>query len=98
MSEKVNIIKPGTTGEQKTLFYINKKTGEILYFEKIKNTGFYQQQQKDPEIENENIKAIKENAKVRRLVQRIYGTNNRRKIQGLPKYRKPAWSRRKKHG
>lgn len=98
MSEKVNIINPGTTGERKTLFYIDKKTCEILYFEKIKNTGFYQQQQKDPEIENKNIKAIKENAKVRRLVQRINGTNNRRKMLGLPKYRKPAWSRRKKHG
>lgn len=94
---KINIIKPGTTGEQKTLFYINKKTGEVLYFEKIKNTGFYQQQ-KDPEKDNKNIKAIKETARVRRIVQRVYGTNNRRKMVGLPKYRKPAWSRRKKHG
>lgn len=71
-----------TTGEQKTLFYINKKTGEVF--------------NEDPGKENKNIKAIKENARVRRLLQRINGTNNRRKMHNLPKYRKPAWSRRKK--
>lgn len=72
----------GTTGEQKTLFYINKKTGEVF--------------NEDPGKENKNIKAIKENARVRRLLQRINGTNNRRKMHNLPKYRKPAWGRRKK--
>ena len=74
------------SGERKTIFYINIKTGDLIA------EKFYKQQQDNPDI-----KPFKESPKQRRIEQRFYfGSNNRRKMHNLPKYRKPAWSRRKK--
>lgn len=88
------------TGERKTLFYINSKTGEITELEDIKEIRAETDPAEDfPRINthDEFETAIKETPKVRRIFQRLaFGYNNRRKANHLPMYRKPAWGRRRK--
>lgn len=88
------------TGERQTLFYINKKTGEITAPEDIKEITAEKDPAEDfPRIntQDEFKIAIKETPKVRRIFQRtMYGDNNRRKMNHLPMYRRPAWGRRRK--